>query len=55
MINDQDKIKWFDCAVKFQLDGLVFLTMKSRKSDGAKWAIEDWTKPSKIKVLNSNM
>jgi len=54
-LNDQDKIKWFDRAVKFQLDGLIFLTMKSRKSNGAKWAIEDWSNPSKIKVLNSNM
>lgn len=52
MLNDQDKIKWFDTAVKFQIDGLIFLTMKSRKKDKCSWAIED---QKNNKVLNSNM
>jgi len=52
MLSDEDKIKWFDLAVKFQLQGLIFLTMKSRQLSGAKWAIEDL---SNHKVLNSNL
>lgn len=52
MMSDQEKIKWFERAAKFQLDGLIFLTMKSRKNNGGLWAIED---PAKNKVLNSNM
>ena len=52
MLSDQDKIKWFDCAVKFQLDGLIFLVMKSRKAGAEAWAIENM---STGKVLNSNM
>ncbi len=52
MLNDQEKIKWFDTAVKFQIDGLVFLTMKSRKKEKCSWAIEDLRNG---KVLNSNM
>ena len=52
MLSDQDKIKWFDCAVKFQLDGLLFLVMKSRKAGSSAWAIEDMETG---KVLNSNM
>ncbi len=52
MLNDQEKIKWFDLAVKFQIDGLVFLTMKSRKNGKCSWAIEEM---KTNKVLNSNM
>ena len=52
MLSDEGKIKWFDLAVKFQLQGLIFLTMKSRQLSGAKWAIEDL---SNHKVLNSNL
>ena len=52
MLSDQDKIKWFDSAVKFQIDGMIFLVMKSRKNEASSWAIED-AKTSK--VLNSNM
>jgi len=52
MLSDEDKIKWFDQAVKFQLEGLMFLTMKSRQLSGAKWAIEDL---NTHKVLNSNL
>ena len=52
MFSNEEKIKWFDLAVKFQLQGLIFLTMKSRNTSGAKWAIEDM---STHKVLNSNL
>lgn len=52
MFSDEEKIKWFELAVKFQLQGLIFLTMKSRKPSGAKWAIEDL---STHKILNSNL
>lgn len=52
MLSEQEKIKWFDRAVKFQLDGLIFLTMKSRKNGSSSWAIEEVTNH---KVLNSNM
>ncbi len=51
-MSDEDKIKWFDLAVKFQIDGMVFLTMKSRKNNVGTWVIED---VQKHKVLNSNM
>lgn len=51
-MTDQEKIKWFDRAVKFQIEGLTFIVMKSRKSSGCSWAIEDITTG---KVLNSNM
>ena len=52
MISDTDKIKWFDDAVKFQLDGTVYLVLKSRKNGVGSWAIEDI---SSLSVLNSNM
>lgn len=52
MMSDQDKIKWFDAAVKFQVDGMIFLTMKSRKDGIGSWVIEDVVNH---KVLNSNM
>jgi hypothetical protein len=51
-MTDQDKIMWFDKAVKFQVEGLIFMVMKSRKISGCFWAIEDMTTG---KVLNSNM
>ena len=51
-MTDQDKINWFDKAVKFQIEGLIFIIMKSRKTSGCFWAIEDMTSG---KVLNSNM
>lgn len=51
-MTDQEKIKWFERSVKFQLDGLIFLVMKSRKSDSGQWAIQDIPNG---KVLNSNM
>jgi hypothetical protein len=52
MLEDQDKIKWFEKAVKFQIEGLIYLVMKSRKNGQASWAIEDM---KTHKVLNSNM
>jgi hypothetical protein len=52
MLSDQDKIKWFDCAVKFQLEGQLFLVMKSKKAGKEAWAIENMTTGQ---VLNSNM
>ncbi|MDP3683705.1 MAG: hypothetical protein Q8S01_07200 [Ignavibacteria bacterium] len=51
-MTDEDKIKWFDRSVKFQLSGLIFLEMKSRKNKVGVWVIED-TKNNT--VLNSNM
>ncbi len=52
MPKDEEKLKWFDQAVKFQLEGMIFLTMKSRKNGVGAWAIED---VKSNKVLNSNM
>ncbi len=52
MISDQDKIKWFDLAVKFQVEGLIFFVMKSRKNGVCSWAIEDTANHT---VLNSNL
>lgn len=51
-MTDADKIKWFERCVKFQLNGLTFLEMKSRKNKVGVWVIED-TKNNT--VLNSNM
>jgi len=51
-MTDEEKIKWFDRSVKFQLSGLVFLEMKSRKNGVGVWVIEDKKNDS---VLNSNM
>ncbi|MFA6979099.1 MAG: hypothetical protein WC209_07210 [Ignavibacteriaceae bacterium] len=51
-MTDTEKIKWFDRSVKFQLNGLIFLEMKSRKNKVGVWVIED-TKNNT--VLNSNM
>lgn len=51
-MTDQEKIIWFDKSVKFQIEGLVFLVMKSRKNGIGSWAIQDLKTQ---KVLNSNM
>jgi len=51
MTNDE-KVKWFERCVKFQLDGLIFLEMKSRKNGVGVWVIEDGKNHT---VLNSNM
>jgi hypothetical protein len=52
MLSDNDKIKWFDDAVKFQLDGNIYLVLKSRKNGVGSWAIEN---TATFNVLNSNM
>jgi hypothetical protein len=52
MLSDPDKIAWFDKAVKFQVEGLIFFVMKSRKAGSCAWAIEDMATG---KILNSNM
>ncbi|MBN1302689.1 MAG: hypothetical protein JW995_15830 [Melioribacteraceae bacterium] len=51
-MDDKQKIEWFDKAVKFQIEGMIFLTMKSRKNGVGSWAIENL---KNNKVLNSNM
>lgn len=51
-MTDAEKVKWFDRSVKFQLSGLIFLEMKSRKNKAGVWVIEDSKKNT---VLNSNM
>lgn len=51
-MTDEDKIKWFDLALRFALDGHIHLVMKSRVNGKANWAIVD-TKSNK--VLNSNL
>jgi hypothetical protein len=52
MFTDEQKIEWFDKSVKFQIKGLIFITMRSRKGGVGSWVIEDFgTK----KLLNSNM
>ena len=51
-MDDKQKIEWFEKAVKFQLEGMIFLTMKSRKGGVGSWAIEDLKSQ---KILNSNM
>ncbi|NOX17928.1 MAG: hypothetical protein GXO87_06565 [Chlorobi bacterium] len=48
----EEKAKWFDAGVKFQVEGMIFLVMKSRQTGEGKWAIEDFEAK---KVLNSNM
>ncbi|MBU1095598.1 MAG: hypothetical protein CVV23_03575 [Ignavibacteriae bacterium HGW-Ignavibacteriae-2] len=51
-MSNEEKIQWYERAVKFQLDGLHFLVMRSRKNGKGSWVIED----SKTRqILNSNM
>jgi hypothetical protein len=52
IMGEQDKILWFAKAVKFQIEGLIFLIMKHRKNGVGTWTIED---TGTKKVLNSNM
>ncbi|MEW6654768.1 MAG: hypothetical protein AB1394_15050 [Bacteroidota bacterium] len=51
-MTDQEKIKWFDKALKFSLDGKVHLILKSYINGAGKWAVIDSTKNF---VLNSNL
>ncbi|MDP3831289.1 MAG: hypothetical protein Q8Q47_08460 [Ignavibacteriaceae bacterium] len=52
MFTDEQKIEWFEKAVKFQIKGLIFITMRSRKGGIGSWVIED---VGAKKVLNSKM
>lgn len=51
-MSDEEKLKLFAKAVKFQLEGMIFATMKSRRDGVGTWVIEDIENK---KVLNSNM
>lgn len=51
-MTDQEKIQWFDKALKFAIDGKIHLVMKSYTNGSGKWAIID---SAKNLVLNSNM
>lgn len=51
-MTNEEKAKWFERSVKFQLSGLIFLEMKTRKKGVGVWTIED---TKKNMVLNSNM
>ena len=51
-MTNEEKIKWFEAAVKFQISGTIFLVMKSREEGQGNWAIHDSAKNA---VLNSNM
>lgn len=51
-MEDKEKLEWFERAVKFQLEGMIFMTMKSRKGGVGSWVIEDL---QSNKVLNSNL
>lgn len=51
-MSDQEKIKWFNRGIRFQMDGYIFLTMKSRKSGVCTWVIEDFNTG---KLLNSDL
>ncbi|MFA8343996.1 MAG: hypothetical protein ACEPO8_13570 [Rhodothermaceae bacterium] len=51
-MTDEEKIKWFDAAMRFGLDGTIHLVMKSKINGEANWSIID---TEKNVVLNSNM
>ncbi len=51
-MTDEEKIKWFDRALRFVLDGNIHLVMKSRINGKGNWAIVD---TKKHQVMNSNM
>jgi len=51
-MTDEEKIKWFDAAMRFGLDGKIQLIMKSRQNGKASWSIVD---TSNNQVLNSNL
>lgn len=51
-MTDEEKIKWFDAAMKFGLEGPIQLVMKSKVDGQANWSIVDTAKKM---VLNSNM
>jgi hypothetical protein len=51
-MSDEDKIKWFEQATQFQLEGMIFIVMKSRKDGVGSWAVQNMETKE---VLNSNM
>ncbi len=51
-MNEKEKAKWFELAVKFMLAKNIYLVMKSRVKGDAQWAIID---QQNNKVLNSNL
>lgn len=48
----EEKAKWFDAAIRFQLDGTIHMVMKSRTNGEGSWAIVDISNDT---VLNSNL
>lgn len=51
-MTNEEKVKWFDAAIRFVLDGKIHLVMKSRLNGLGNWSIVD---TAANKVLNSNM
>ncbi len=51
-MTDEEKLKWFDAAMKFGVEGSIQLVMKSKINGTSYWAIID---TSNNKVFNSNM
>ncbi|MBU2491409.1 MAG: hypothetical protein KJ571_02215 [Bacteroidetes bacterium] len=51
-MTNEEKVKWFDAAIRFVLDGKIHLVMKSRLNGVGNWSIVD---TAANKVLNSNM
>jgi len=51
-MTDEEKIKWFNAAMRFGLEGSIHLVMKSKVNGEANWSIVD---TEKNMVLNSNM
>lgn len=51
-MNEKEKAKWFELAVKFMLAKDIYMVMKSRVQGNAQWAIID---KKNNKVLNSNL
>ncbi len=51
-MTDEEKVKWFDSALKFELDGKIQMVMKSRTDGAGAWAIINYADDT---VLNSNM
>ncbi len=51
-MTDSEKIKWFERALKFAIEGKIHLVMKSNTGGMPKWAVID---TDKNLVLNSNM
>lgn len=48
----EEKAKWFDCAMRFGLEGSIHLVMKSKMNGEANWSIVN---TQNNQILNSNM